>query len=109
MTPEFIQDKVEQLALVMPRWRAWREVIREFGYDKVYKAYMRSEEWKKIRDCIKKANPVCECCGEAESAQVHHLSYRYVFFENPAYLQAVCRPCHEAMTGIDNYERQKRS
>lgn len=110
MTPNLIIDKVRELEYGgSPRWRAWREARKEFGYRKTYAAYLKSDEWRAFRDKYLKAHPICECCGEADASEVHHLSYQYLFFENMDMMQATCRPCHQVMTGIDNWESRERS
>lgn len=81
-------------------WMTWRRARDKFGYRKTWAAYLRSDRWKREK---KKVLPsMCECCYEREATEVHHLSYRYAFLENPVYLQPVCRQCHEAMTAMDN-------
>jgi len=106
MTKDRIIDKVEQLKLIHPSWEAWRIAREEFGYRKTYHAYLSTDEWRSFRDRVKALYPTCQCCLISEASEVHHLDYRYSFFENAGMVQAVCRPCHEAMTGIDNWEKR---
>lgn len=103
MTPDRIKDRVDELCLTMTRWAAWRQAEQEFGSRKTYHAYLKSEEWRQKRDLvIARSAKRCECCGQRDAWQVHHLSYRYKYFEPLWDLRAVCDPCHEAMTAIDN-------
>ena len=42
-----------------------------------YAAYLASPEWKAKRDkVLKRANYVCEGCGDAKATVVHHLTYK---------------------------------
>lgn len=107
-TTEEILNKVESLRKLWPSWKAWREARKVFGYGPTYKAYLTTPEWKEFRDKKIDQTPFCECCGEPDACEVHHLSYRYVYFENMGLCQAVCEDCHQAMTGIDNYEKKER-
>jgi len=108
MAPDRILDLVaERVYGGTPRWQAWRDLQDELGYRKVYHAYLRSEEWQEFRDRVLKIRPTCECCLVSEASEVHHLDYRYLFFENGAMVQCVCRKCHQTMTGMDNDRRRR--
>lgn len=96
-----VDDYVYELSFIMPKWKAYLEAQNKFSYGEVYGAYLRSDEWKEFRDRVLSIRPTCECCLVREASEVHHLSYRYLFLENGGMVQAVCRPCHEAMTGYD--------
>lgn len=108
MTKDAILDYVlERHETGSPMWRAWREARDKYGYRKTYAAYLATDQWRNFRDAvIKAANGKCQCCLVREPSEVHHLSYKYVFFENAGFVQAVCRPCHETMSGIENYDRR---
>lgn len=64
-----------------------------------YNQYLRSPEWRKIRQAVlKRDNYLCQACLRNKASHVHHLSYelynkigRSAAFE----LVAICRPCHE--------------
>lgn len=59
--------------------------------------YMKSAVWKTKRELVfRRADGICECCGQRRAEQVHHLSYPEVFGLEPLWtLRAVCRKCHE--------------
>ena len=62
--------------------------------------------YKPIRDQYMKDNPVCECCNDAESLDLHHVMGRIGYADENARLKglkllwdkrhfmAVCRSCH---------------
>lgn len=65
------------------------------GKDWYYNTYLKSEHWKKRRaGALYKANFHCQCCGETENLQVHHLSYKNIWHELDNDLKVVCRSCH---------------
>lgn len=60
-----------------------------------YRAYLMTDAWRSKRaKAIKRANGVCEGCGEARAVEVHHLSYAHLGDELLWELKAVCRSCH---------------
>jgi uncharacterized membrane protein YccC len=74
---------------------AWRDSF----WDR-YSAYMKSEEWKTIRQRIMDraradGTPMCERCAEVRATDVHHQTYEHVFHELDSELLALCRPCHQ--------------
>lgn len=106
MTPDAILEYVKRMSQLMPLWMAWHQAEDKYGYRKAYHAYLKSPEWRAKRDMVLlRANKKCECCGEADAWQVHHLSYRYKFREPLWDLKAVCDACHVAMTALDNTPR----
>lgn len=56
--------------------------------------YLKSEEWKNLRDCIMSSKPDCQCCG-GPSTDVHHMVYRNIVDIKVSDLIPVCRTCHE--------------
>jgi HNH endonuclease len=63
-----------------------------------YTIYLSSPEWKAKRTLVmRRANHVCEGCGRANAVEIHHLTYQRVGHEMLFDLQAVCRPCHQAL------------
>lgn len=61
-----------------------------------YSTYLASPQWKALRlKVMKRANGLCEGCGDAPAVQVHHLSYANVGREFLFELVAVCVACHE--------------
>jgi hypothetical protein len=60
-----------------------------------YKWYRCSPSWHERREWIlKRAAHVCEMCRKRPATEVHHLTYKRVFNEDPADLMALCRQCH---------------
>lgn len=66
-----------------------------------YHEYMASREWALLKREVKKRSlGICERCGRAPAAQVHHLNYRRVGNEKLTDLQHVCEGCHEYLSAI---------
>ena len=92
--------------------RIWREYAEQCDIEKrrqterrraEYEAYLQTPEWADRRDRIfKRANGVCEGCGEAPAEQVHNLSYEHGGNEFLWELVAICRRCHLSVHGIEN-------
>lgn len=96
---------------VLPAWdealqKSWRERGQtEFdqrrqdeqdAFWKWYNAYLLSPEWRVLRSkVLKRADGVCEGCGERPAVQVHHLTYARVGKEMLFDLVAVCQFCHD--------------
>ena len=60
-----------------------------------YLWYRASPSWQERRKSIlQRANYICERCRKRPATEVHHLTYKRVFNEDPADLIALCRPCH---------------
>lgn len=102
-----ILEEVE-LNTDVPRWLAWRMAAQEYGYRRVNKAYLMSDQWRDFREEHLSRQPRCQCCWKADSFQVHHTSYQYMFFENSSDLQAVCRRCHETLSAMDNHRKMSK-
>lgn len=61
-----------------------------------YARYLLSPEWRRRRDLVmKRAGGMCEGCGVAKAAQVHHLTYCRIYEEMLFDLVAICVACHE--------------
>ncbi len=72
------------------QWWAW------------YDAYLRTPAWRaKSRIVIRRANGVCEGCGQRPPTQVHHITYRHVGDEFLFELRAVCDQCHQRLHDDD--------
>lgn len=62
---------------------------------KRYLTYMRSAQWKRVRDeHLQRCDRWCEICHKARACQVHHWSYARLGCEHPLDLCAVCVTCH---------------
>lgn len=64
-----------------------------------YTEYLQSTEWAKRRaKVLRRANGVCEACGEPTTRfHVHHKTYANLGHEPLWDLAAVCVPCHESI------------
>ncbi len=63
---------------------------------KKYNEYLRSPEWKaKREERLKICNNICEYCGKAPAAHVHHLTYERIYNETMDDLRGICLDCHE--------------
>ena len=55
--------------------------------------YLRSDEWKALRNQVMNLHCVCECCGD-KATDVHHMVYRNLVDIKVTDLLPVCRECH---------------
>ncbi len=68
---------------------------------KKYHKYLLSDEWAQIKiDLFEVRGRKCERCGSKSNIQVHHLTYKNIFNEEPEDLEVVCRKCHKLEHGI---------
>ncbi len=49
---------------------------------------------------MERSGGVCEACGDAPAAQVHHLTYERIGRELLFDLAAVCLECHKKAHGV---------
>tara|TARA_R110002020_G_scaffold420639_2_gene629784 strand:+ start:215 stop:517 length:303 start_codon:yes stop_codon:yes gene_type:complete len=73
-----------------------------------YKEYLKSKEWSEIRLEIIKTRKKCERCGSKKRLQVHHITYKNIFNEEPNDLELLCSGCHKAEHGIKKPVKKKR-
>lgn len=73
--------------VIMEKVRYTREEYR--------KEYLRSEEWKKLRSLVLKADPECQCCHKTKATDAHHMTYKNIVDIQPSDLLPVCRSCHK--------------
>jgi 5-methylcytosine-specific restriction endonuclease McrA len=65
-----------------------------------YYQYLASEEWAQIKlDLYQLRGKKCEVCDSKQNIQVHHLTYKNVFNEEPEDLILLCKKCHEKEHG----------
>lgn len=65
-----------------------------------YHRYMASREWALKRQEIRaRSAQKCERCKRREMTSVHHLTYERLGRELLSDLLAVCKPCHEWLSG----------
>lgn len=62
-----------------------------------YSQYLKTAVWAvKRQKVLERCGGVCECCGQREATQVHHLEYPQVFGYEPLWtLRGICVPCHK--------------
>jgi 5-methylcytosine-specific restriction endonuclease McrA len=105
-TPQLSRDEaVRALRVREEYWKA-RDAERKRQEEQRradYEAYLQTREWADRRDRIfKRANGVCEGCGEAPAEQVHHLTYEHCGDEFLWELVAICRRCHVSVHGVES-------
>ena len=57
--------------------------------------YLKSDEWKTLRNAVMSAGCDCECCNTRKASDVHHLVYRNIVDITLDDVIPVCRTCHE--------------
>lgn len=61
-----------------------------------YQQYLTSPQWRRVRRLVlDRCRGVCEGCGSAPVAEVHHLTYEHVQAEFLFELVALCGRCHD--------------
>jgi 5-methylcytosine-specific restriction endonuclease McrA len=72
-----------------------------------YDTYMNSPQWAQKRNMvIQRCGGVCEDCGTARVAHVHHLTYVRFGNELPSDLKGLCIDCHQAAHPNRKLERE---
>ncbi len=56
--------------------------------------YLKSEEWKLLRETVMSAGCDCQCCKIKKASDVHHLVYRNIVDVTINDVIPVCRECH---------------
>jgi 5-methylcytosine-specific restriction endonuclease McrA len=76
--------------------------------DKKYKDYLNSNEWAQIRiDLFNIRGKKCEDCGNTKRLQIHHLTYKNIFNEEPEDLKILCKNCHQKEYGYVKNKKGK--
>jgi 5-methylcytosine-specific restriction endonuclease McrA len=67
-----------------------------------YKDYLKSDEWADIRAVVIEIHgSICQSCLEkTRYPQIHHLTYKNLYNEEPEDLTLLCKKCHEKTHGI---------
>lgn len=61
----------------------------------LYSKYLKSKEWKKIRNLVfLQMGKKCCRCNENKTLEIHHITYKNIFKEKIEDLEVVCKPCH---------------
>jgi len=76
-----------------------QQKLEENGYSE-YKEYLKSEEWKTIKENISKRKGakwnLCNLCTSPHNLEVHHSSYKVIGTVNGGNtLKMLCRSCHQ--------------
>lgn len=67
-----------------------------------YEAYLQSEQFDKLRQkVLARDGNKCIVCGEADTLQIHHLTYRNIYHEDTGDLVTLCRRCHAIYHAVD--------
>lgn len=76
--------------------------MKKSKHKKKYKKYLKSDAWAEIRnDVVLMFDYTCQkCFKKTKHPQVHHLTYKNLFFEEPGDLTLLCKKCHEKIHGI---------
>lgn len=70
-----------------------------------YKTYLASREWALRREAVRqRSGNRCERCKNGPQDAVHHLTYANVGNEPLEDLQAICDPCHEYLSGKNDFD-----
>jgi len=99
MTP----DEATMLALELRQAEIQR--CRQLSYTD----YLSTPWWSAVRDgALRRARGTCEFCQERAAQEVHHTTYKNLGHEHPGDLIALCRRCHEYITGngLDRLSRR---
>ncbi|MEI6557841.1 MAG: hypothetical protein WCO00_05485 [Rhodospirillaceae bacterium] len=72
---------------------------------KEYRAYLRTETWKRLRRAaVERDGRRCRLCNASGALQVHHRYYPEVFgTETIDALTTLCGACHEAVAHRDRH------
>lgn len=68
-----------------------------------YRAYLRSDEWKRKRDKRVAIDQKCAICGRPMDLQVHHVTYENIPNEQMTDLITVCANCHQKIESQKPY------
>lgn len=77
-------------------------IDKDFKLSFEYKLYMKSEQWKVMREmCLIRSGWVCEKCGRIGkqvggnvTLHIHHKTYERFGMEDMEDLMCLCRKCH---------------
>ena len=67
-----------------------------------YYKYIKSEDWRKVRNKYISKHKVCECCLYNKPQCVHHEWYDKLWKEKSKNLRALCNDCHKKIHKIYN-------
>lgn len=71
-------------------------MIRRFLRRLLYKLYLRTAHWQRVRKAaLKRARYACAWCGKRAALDVHHLRYGNLWHEAKDDVKALCPRCHD--------------
>lgn len=71
------------------------------------KQQARLRIYYKLRDDYLSQHPVCQCCNERKSQDIHHVAGRGSLLNDTEHFMAVCRPCHDGIHARPSVAREK--
>jgi len=94
------QEWNKRICAAWQEWRNGEQERKDSAWRAKYEMHMQSPKWFDLRRRVfERCGNVCEGCGRARAAQVHHLSYDHLGDEFLWELRAVCMDCHERVHG----------
>jgi len=63
-----------------------------------YKQYLKTSEWKKLRQQVLDRDKCCQTCVLIQNLEVHHKHYKTLGNEKLDDLITLCKECHEVIT-----------
>ena len=108
--------RVSQAKKERPRSRARgryldrNKALPYLGYAN-YQEYLKSDDWKALRQIKLAESSVCQCCGSNKKISIHHYCYNDSVMLGlfPGLLIVVCDQCHELIEFIPGERRKKNS
>lgn len=91
-------DLQEQAAI--PILADLSEVRKEKLAAMPYKEYLRSPEWRAIRQYVLTIFPTCRICHASNQLEIHHSRYPPRGEETLRDLLTICDSCHETITAF---------
>lgn len=95
-----IKQKKEKIR-VRKKKNKKKKKVKISKHKQKYYDYLNSKEWADIRlDMYEIKGNKCERCGNKQQLEIHHISYKNIFNEEPEDLELLCRSCHQKEHGI---------
>lgn len=106
--------RVSQAKKNRPRSRARGEYLDRnkalpyLGYA-TYQDYLRSDDWKALRQIKLAESSVCQCCGSAKKISIHHYCYddSVMLGLFTGLLVVVCEACHSLIEFTPGEKKKK--
>jgi phage terminase large subunit GpA-like protein len=72
----------------------------------LYKNYLNTDHWKKVRTRMYKGNPRCKLCKRKIFLNIHHRTYDRFGHEKNSDLIILCKFCHTAIHKDEKLRKQ---